>query len=204
MGEVIIGFLTAVLQSETAFVFFSFFMLITEGIVIWALVVVLMNKLIELRRKELGMNEVDQAIMNIFKMMNSHFLTKAREIFGDDYFNRKETALYRYLLTIALDERKPTYRERIRRNHFNEKSASEWSKYVSDCISEDINSVTNYLDSHYHPQARIPRPDLYEWNKQIIDNAKQEISHLFERLLTIAEDNKLKKFFGIKLSLGGL
>lgn len=198
-----IELLSQLLQSQGAFVFFAFMMLLFEGVAIWALWVSHANKTIALKRKELGMNEVDQAIMTTFKILNSHFLTLAKEKFGDDYFNKKETAIYRYLLTLALDDLKPIYRARIRRNHFNEKGASEWSRYVHDCIEEDINSISMYLDTHYHPQARIPRPELYEWNQSKLENIRHEMEHLFNELLFIAEKNKLKRFFGFKLEMGG-
>ncbi len=107
-------------------------------------------------------------------------MTLAKNKLGeDDYFNRKETAIYRYLITLALDDLKPTYRGRIRRNHFDEKTPGEWSKYVHDCIEDDIKKISEYLDEHYHPQSNIPRPDLYEWNQSKINDVKIEMEDLF-------------------------
>jgi hypothetical protein len=127
----------------------------------------------------------------------------AKEKFGDDYFNKKETALYRYLLKFALEELVPHYRVRIRRNHFNEKSSSEWSAYVKSCITDDMHTITKYLDVHHHPQARITRPEIYSSNTNKFPEMIQILEHLYDNLLHIAENNKLKKILGHAIDIGG-
>lgn len=199
----ILNFLTAALTSPDTFVVFSTFANGIMLIAVYALWVSHMNKAIMLKRKELGMNEVDQAIQAVREKMISHYYKIARERLGEDFFNRKETAIYKYLVAEALGERKPVYRSRIRRNHFNEKSSGEWTRYVHDCMDDDIRTITEFLDVHYHPQAKIPRsPDLYEWNQEIMSDIRHIIEDLFAQLLHIAENNKLRKFFGYKLEIG--
>ncbi len=60
-------FFTAVITSQTAFVIFSFLVIGTESIIIYAMSTAMSNKAILQRRKELGMNEVDQCICAIKK-----------------------------------------------------------------------------------------------------------------------------------------
>lgn len=202
LAAAILNFLSTVVISQGSFIAFSFLVIITESLALWALWVSHMNKSIMNRRKELGMNEVDQAIQSVRKIMISHYLTLSKEKLGPDYFNRKETAIYRYLIVNALDELKPIYRIRIRRNHFNEKSPAEWTKYVHDAMEDDIKTVSNFLDLHYHPQARISRPEIFEHNKSIIEDIRSEIEDLFCQLLSIANQNKLWRFFGCVIEIG--
>lgn len=198
-----IEFLTVVIQNPKISMTIWWIILTIQTIYLYGSTVINKNRGIILRRKELGMNETDQAVLSIHKILFDHYRKLAEITFGEDYFNKKEVAIYRYLLTMSLEDRKPVYRARIRRNHFDEKSASEWQRYVHDCIEEDINSVSNFLDTHYHPQATITRPQLLKWNEEKLGEIRKELEHLFSQLLCISENNKMKKFFFVKLELGG-
>lgn len=194
--------LAEAIKTESAFVLFSVMIGSIQGIAIYYLIVMNANRMIAFKRKDYGMRQVDQAVINIKKIIISHYYKLAEEKLGDDYFNVMETELYRNLVTSALEERRDRFRARIRQNGFEKKSPSAWSKYVEESIKEDFEAITAFMDEHYHAHALIPRPELYTHNEPALINIKRELCDLLQYLLDLATENKFKKFFRKEIQSG--
>ena len=211
MGEItkgIIELLIKVAETQSTFALLATFILIIMGLSIWFLVVLNVNRNIAYKRKNLGMIAVDQTIKNIKNTMMDHYFELAKMYLEDDYYYGMETAIMRYLVVFALEERRDRFRNRIRVNGFEKKTRAEWNKYKEDSIGEDFESITIYMDAHNHPKSVIPRrhdkasiakfpkfPDLATWNRSILPGIYKELDDLLEYLLELACKNKFKKFF---------
>lgn len=195
-------FLGELLKTQGAFVTVIFLIVMGQSFVLWAVFVSHTNKSIALKRKEISMNEVDQCILTIYNRMMDHYGVLAADVLGGDYFNTQEYALYRYQAMQALDEKKPVYRTRVRKNGYDKKTPEQWRRYVQGCIEEDTEALSLYLDTHYHPTAIIKRPALHLHNMTIVPAICKDLENLFAELLEISNNNKYKKFFGFPLEIG--
>lgn len=164
-------------------------------VALYGLLVTIINERIYYRKTEKSMQEVDQFGTILHRYLISHYLTLAKDYLGDDYFNHIESFVYTYLLKEPMKVIASEFRRRIRKNGFEKKSPKEWMDYVERCVAADHAVFTKELDEAYYRDSIIPRPDLFEHNKNITEYVDREYKELFEKLMEIAQNNKYRKFF---------
>ena len=193
--NVVLDIVLRVVTSKSLLLFISISAHFISIIALYGLIVLIVNERIYYKKTEKSMQEVDSFGKIIHRYLVSHYLTLAKEYFGDDYFNHIESFVYTYSVKEPLKSIKREFRRRIRKNGFEKKDPKDWMKYVEDCIQEDHAEFTKGLDNAYYVDSIIPRPKLFEHNKKIADYVDKEYKELFEKLLEIANSNRYRKFF---------